>query len=164
MTENPTGKGSKMGLGTDLSKVSGMSKDASGASLRRYPVLSELRRLIREFARATFRTYLSVLLAASPMPIACKLHSFIDAFFFVCVKRSRCVDQCFIFSAFACSSDFCMKEKRSLSRIMFSNFKEVSPFDVQVRVKKKEASAKVYLRGMRRLCFRNASQKCHVKN
>lgn len=36
-----------------------------------------LRRLIREFARVTFRTYLPALLAASPAPIARKLHSFI---------------------------------------------------------------------------------------
>lgn len=46
---NP-GKGRKRGLGTDLSKVPGMSKDASSASLRRYSVLLELRRSIRGFA------------------------------------------------------------------------------------------------------------------
>lgn len=143
-----------MGLGTDLSKVSGMSKDASSASLRRYPVLPELRRLIREFARATFRTYLSVLLAASPASIACKLHSFIDVFFSVCVKRSRRVR--------STSSHLWRTHVLrwlSLSPITFSNFEEVPPFDVQrERVYRKEASAKDYLRGTRRLCFRNASR------
>lgn len=38
---NP-GKRRKRGLGTELSKVPGMSKDASSASLRRYSVLPEL--------------------------------------------------------------------------------------------------------------------------
>lgn len=126
MAEDPAGKGSKMGLGTDLSKVSGMSKDASSASLRRYPVLPELRRLIREFARVTFRTYLSVLLAASPAPIACKLRSFIvrlrEAIAIVLIKVL----------SLAHSHDFRTRKKKNRSSITnFSNFKEISLFDIQ---------------------------------
>jgi len=142
MTEDPAGKGSKMGLGTDLSKVSGMSKDASSASLRRYPVLPELRRLIREFARATFRTYLPALLAALPAPITCKLRSFI-----VRLREAIAIVSIKVLSS-AHSAIFAReRRKKSLSSITnFSNFKQISPFDIQqARMDKREASAKVYL-------------------
>lgn len=118
-----------------------MSKDASSASLRRYPVLPELRRLIREFARATFRTYLPALSAASPAPIACKFRTFIvrprEAIAIVSIKVLSSTH----------SRDFRTRKKK---KSLFDNeFLEISkklfPLTEKKKTDNREASAKIYL-------------------
>lgn len=149
MTENPAGKGSKMGLGTDLSKVSGMSKDARVP--QEISSLAWTTTVDSRVCESNFQN-ISLSLCFWPHPRRRLLANCISLLMLFFLKRSCCVDQRFVFAALAYVFRWLLREREKIA--LFDNVFELqrsSPFDVQRdRVDREEASAKFYLHSIRR--------------